>query len=122
MDLDRHREPALDPFDLAQLRDRHWGRSPDLVREPDEFPPIRSRVPDQQIDILRRHRRPVQHARAIADDDGVEFRRAKRLCERDQRLLREDRKSTRLNSSHEWISYAVFCLKKKRNHAKSSYQ
>src|SRR6266849_6478437 len=25
-----------------------------------------------------------------------------------------DRKSTRLNSSHEWISYAVFCLKKKR--------
>src|SRR5438105_12100796 len=26
---------------------------------------------------------------------------------------REDRKSTRLNSSHEWISYAVFCLKKK---------
>src|SRR5438105_5450598 len=27
---------------------------------------------------------------------------------------REDRKSTRLNSSHEWISYAVFCLKKKK--------
>src|SRR5438105_5138790 len=25
-----------------------------------------------------------------------------------------DRKITRLNSSHEWISYAVFCLKKKR--------
>src|SRR5207247_11429229 len=25
-----------------------------------------------------------------------------------------DRKSTRLNSSHEWMSYAVFCLKKKR--------
>src|SRR5438105_9312879 len=28
-------------------------------------------------------------------------------------VIREDRKSTRLNSSHEWISYAVFCLKKK---------
>src|SRR6266536_4154567 len=27
----------------------------------------------------------------------------------------EDRKSTRLNSSHEWSSYAVFCLKKKKN-------
>src|SRR5438105_10049883 len=26
-----------------------------------------------------------------------------------------DRKSTRLNSSHEWSSYAVFCLKKKKN-------
>src|SRR3712207_8920537 len=28
--------------------------------------------------------------------------------------LRQDRKSTRLNSSHANISYAVFCLKKKR--------
>src|SRR2546429_9786773 len=27
-----------------------------------------------------------------------------------------DRKSTRLNSSHGYISYAVFCLKKKNNH------
>src|SRR5207247_8917153 len=25
------------------------------------------------------------------------------------RSMRQDRKSTRLNSSHEWISYAVFC-------------
>src|SRR3989454_3498194 len=30
-----------------------------------------------------------------------------------ERFLREDRKSTRLNSSHLVISYAVFCLKKK---------
>src|SRR5438309_5496235 len=49
------------------------------------------------------------------------------LCERDQRESREsfvcavgnekqgrDRKSTRLNSSHSSISYAVFCLKKKK--------
>src|SRR2546430_8728340 len=28
----------------------------------------------------------------------------------------EDRKSTRLNSSHSQISYAVFCLKKKKKH------
>src|SRR2546429_6300421 len=28
---------------------------------------------------------------------------------------RQDRKSTRLNSSHGYISYAVFCLKKKKN-------
>src|SRR5688572_31331366 len=28
----------------------------------------------------------------------------------------EDRKSTRLNSSHSQISYAVFCLKKKKQH------
>src|SRR2546422_2948199 len=30
-----------------------------------------------------------------------------------------DRKSTRLNSSHGYISYAVFCLKKKKNKYKS---
>src|SRR5688572_31775577 len=32
----------------------------------------------------------------------------------DLRCEREDRKSTRLNSSHSQISYAVFCLKKKK--------
>src|SRR2546429_6700490 len=31
------------------------------------------------------------------------------------RALSTDRKSTRLNSSHGYISYAVFCLKKKNN-------
>src|SRR3989449_2050621 len=30
-----------------------------------------------------------------------------------------DRKSTRLNSSHGYISYAVFCLKKKKKHSKT---
>src|SRR5437763_15877041 len=33
-------------------------------------------------------------------------------------FLRIDRKSTRLNSSHRCISYAVFCLKKKKRHKK----
>src|SRR5699024_11444079 len=32
-----------------------------------------------------------------------------------KQLLKKDRKSTRLNSSHVSISYAVFCLKKKKN-------
>src|SRR5687768_18349979 len=32
----------------------------------------------------------------------------------------EDRKSTRLNSSHGYISYAVFCLKKKKNNKKNT--
>src|SRR5688572_15463424 len=35
------------------------------------------------------------------------------------RAPRQDRKSTRLNSSHSQISYAVFCLKKKKKHNKS---
>src|SRR6478752_8189653 len=33
-----------------------------------------------------------------------------------------DRKSTRLNSSHGYISYAVFCLKKKKNTKINPYQ
>src|SRR5689334_24640529 len=33
-----------------------------------------------------------------------------------------DRKSTRLNSSHSSISYAVFCLKKKNNKHSTNYQ
>src|SRR3712207_8313791 len=42
-------------------------------------------------------------------------RRLDALAERGGR----DRKSTRLNSSHANISYAVFCLKKKRIHARA---
>src|SRR3712207_7042869 len=34
--------------------------------------------------------------------------------------LGRDRKSTRLNSSHANISYAVFCLKKKRKHTRGT--
>src|SRR2546427_8436475 len=32
-----------------------------------------------------------------------------------------DRKSTRLNSSHSQISYAVFCLKKKKKHTRGTH-
>ena len=35
-------------------------------------------------------------------------------------LIDPDRKSTRLNSSHITISYAVFCLKKKNNNTKTT--
>src|SRR5688572_32193087 len=50
--------------------------------------------------------------------DQVGPQRQTNLCYRDARLLPSarplDRKSTRLNSSHSQISYAVFCLKKKK--------
>src|SRR5207249_12191736 len=36
-------------------------------------------------------------------------------------VMRKDRKSTRLNSSHVSISYAVFCLKKKRQYTTFFY-
>src|SRR5699024_11561846 len=36
--------------------------------------------------------------------------------------LKQDRKSTRLNSSHVSISYAVFCLKKKKKNKQDEYE
>src|SRR5206468_12271944 len=38
-----------------------------------------------------------------------------RRAQQNQAWRCRDRKSTRLNSSHDQISYAVFCLKKKKN-------
>src|SRR5947207_6987533 len=43
-----------------------------------------------------------------------DFERAKAHQGRQAFLVTQDRKSTRLNSSHTVISYAVFCLKKKK--------
>src|SRR2546430_9968352 len=50
----------------------------------------------------------AERAEARIDLKAYELRRLPQLV----RL--EDRKSTRLNSSHSQISYAVFCLKKKK--------
>src|SRR2546430_4520643 len=51
---------------------------------------------------------------------GLPGQRSHRRLEADQpmviKVVIEDRKSTRLNSSHSQISYAVFCLKKKKEH------
>src|SRR2546422_2708135 len=51
---------------------------------------------------------------------GPPQRDAIALADVDVRLaVGQDRKSTRLNSSHGYISYAVFCLKKKKNKQKT---
>src|SRR3989440_7661841 len=46
----------------------------------------------------------------------------KLLAQRSGRFRCGDRKSTRLNSSHDQISYAVFCLKKKKKIKQTSRQ
>src|SRR5206468_12128657 len=54
--------------------------------------------------------------RATFSPEGTERARAQRAARGPANLLAaQDRKSTRLNSSHDQISYAVFCLKKKKN-------
>src|SRR2546426_5515281 len=61
----------------------------------------------EQIDLLRVPAAALEHLADRADRRGGEL--AGRLRE-----FTTDRKSTRLNSSHLVISYAVFCLKKKK--------
>src|SRR2546426_3741521 len=58
------------------------------------------------------------HAAVLALADrlpafGPPTRPASEIVDRERAALATDRKSTRLNSSHLVISYAVFCLKKK---------
>src|SRR5206468_10546387 len=47
--------------------------------------------------------------------------RRSRRCSMTRTSSSRDRKSTRLNSSHDQISYAVFCLKKKKKYQISKY-
>src|SRR5437899_3382371 len=88
---------------------RHGVRGPASGRQPHE--PGLERGPGE---------RATAHFRFAGDDLGV-FAHAfvQRLCALTYlldvfRQHSEDRKSTRLNSSHLGISYAVFCLKKKK--------
>src|SRR2546422_5665089 len=102
-----------------------------MIRRPPRFPLFPSptlfrstvrRTP--RDDPLRQRRtdarqpRDLDHVRAIEIDALAGEQRAReplrltrRLAQRGTRS-RVDRKSTRLNSSHGYISYAVFCLKK----------
>src|SRR5688572_31512674 len=57
----------------------------------------------RQVDLHRTRGRPLT-------DDEIELE----VFHRRIKHLLQDRKSTRLNSSHSQISYAVFCLKKKK--------
>src|SRR5438270_10312665 len=60
---------------------------------------------------MRAQRRVSDHA-VSRPRSGLRSQRLWRESEQKQ-LIQADRKSTRLNSSHSQISYAVFCLKKK---------
>src|SRR2546427_12321484 len=56
-------------------------------------------------------------SRALSEEERQAWQRLIRVLshELNNSLAPIDRKSTRLNSSHSQISYAVFCLKKKKN-------
>src|SRR3712207_7786476 len=68
----------------------------------------------QGQDLPRRHQVLRVQETAYAHDDQARSPGYQRSCSRDKESFARDRKSTRLNSSHANISYAVFCLKKKK--------
>src|SRR2546427_2410048 len=74
----------------------------------------------QRALITREEARQVQRHHRLLQDLRVRLHYA--AGRREDRLLFDyqdrDRKSTRLNSSHSQISYAVFCLKKKNKYTR----
>src|SRR3712207_7692117 len=71
----------------------------------------RGRGPGRRLRVARPDRRPQPHARP-SPGRRLEMAKAPEGDQPTRRLRMEDRKSTRLNSSHANISYAVFCLNK----------
>src|SRR6266487_4311097 len=112
-------------FITGQRRFNHHGggrtRAPSLkgfVSEPEPTTPISPAL---------RLGRSVEPSAVVVRIEGVladlvqpadyvrwEYLSRQRLLATEIASFREDRKSTRLNSSHPSISYAVFCLKKKK--------
>src|SRR2546430_5136766 len=85
-----------------------------LSRSADDPPQHLLHVRDHDVDV--EHLR-LQHLLAAEGEELLRERRRPLAGAADlEHVL--DRKSTRLNSSHSQISYAVFCLKKKKQHTR----
>src|SRR5207247_11008333 len=101
-----------------------------LSSSPTRRPPRPTLFPYTTLFRSRRAARAGEHAQVVRGSETPVLAIVERIAARPRRRREEDsvrvfaarggelgerldRKSTRLNSSHEWISYAVFCLKKK---------
>src|SRR5690349_23482823 len=65
---------------------------------------------------LPKFKQIAQQSRALESVAVYYTREMSLATPHEPEAIRGDRKSTRLNSSHVEISYAVFCLKKKKKH------
>src|SRR5262245_22320813 len=93
---------------LAEISESHCRRELACLRS--SCPPARAAKPCRSVQRLAPRPRHLRHPRCAAP--GTRRRAPARHCHA------RDRKSTRLNSSHLGISYAVFCLKKKKKQIK----
>src|SRR5712692_1082896 len=128
-----HQEQALFDMLTARPRPRHDGRqisrlTGELAENASQVLAISFRVADREVASLRAYAEEVQlklallvmFSTALALAIALALTRyiARPIAELDASIRQLggadlDRKSTRLNSSHSSISYAVFCLKKK---------
>src|SRR3712207_7118875 len=82
-----------------------------LFRSPGQAPGSGLLVPSPDLPSRRRERAAARRAVPVEVTRGPEYLAQRRMVTVPEG---KDRKSTRLNSSHANISYAVFCLKKKK--------
>src|SRR2546430_5297791 len=97
------RPPRSTLFPYTTLfRSKKGEISPEPVRTPFGFHAVKV------LDVRAGGKKPLKDVAAPIRD--------KLQAEAAEKAMTTDRKSTRLNSSHSQISYAVFCLKKKNKH------
>src|SRR5207247_9192104 len=101
---------------IARFRFNAWAKYPEWKQD--------DRIPER---VAAKLKLPLYRARGeggkpdiVLEGGAIDVNGRGTLLTTEQCLLdpavqARDRKSTRLNSSHEWIAYAVFCLIKKRN-------
>src|SRR2546421_4407772 len=86
---------------------------------------FRSQKPEQSMSLLAGQVEIYLPLAGLLDIGKELGRLDKEIDQAQQEIVRLqgklDRKSTRLNSSHDQISYAVFCLKKKNKHGVSPH-
>src|SRR3712207_8263802 len=74
----------------------------------------------RRLDVRERHGRAAGLRGGPDAEEASDRPEVALLLVYEPRVLAIDRKSTRLNSSHANISYAVFCLKKKNHNHKAT--
>src|SRR2546430_7512846 len=96
----------------------HPGRGPDEILEPLHESGERTQLHDAEMGLGARGHRLDASPGGTQEQELLDYLR----CMPTPILVEDkDRKSTRLNSSHSQISYAVFCLKKKKTRRSETY-
>src|SRR5690625_5553762 len=119
------RGPLLDALSVARKGPGRPRTRPDVLRGDKAYSSratrqtlrrrgIKAVIPEPRDQQQHRRNRGSRGGRPVGFD--MEAYRGRNVIERGYSDVKQwrDRKSTRLNSSHVAISYAVFCLKKKR--------